>query len=79
MARVLPEFVWVVGEDGALTEVPAMLAAKLLVGKSHRQATAEEIRVRQEATKARKKEAAAKRRRKRGIETVAVDSLPSED
>lgn len=73
MARALPEFVWVAGEDGVLVEVGAELAAKLLVGKSHRLATEEEIRMRGELEKARRREMAAEGRRKRGVEVVGVD------
>jgi hypothetical protein len=72
MARVLPEFVWVAGEDGRLVEVSAEVAAKLLIAKSHRLATEEEIRARGEAETARNREMALEGRRKRGIEVIPV-------
>jgi hypothetical protein len=73
MARLLPEFLWVASEEGCLVEVSAELGAKLLIGKSHRVATEDEIRARREADAARNREMARRGRRKRGIEVVAVE------
>lgn len=72
MARVLPEFVWMTGESGELVEVSAELAAKLLIAKSHRLATEEEIRAKQESDAAARRKKAAEVRRKRGVDVVAV-------
>ncbi|HUA86442.1 MAG TPA: hypothetical protein VMB85_21440 [Bryobacteraceae bacterium] len=72
LAASLPEFVWVAGEDGCLVEASARVAAKLLVGKTHRLASEEEIRARGEADAARSRERLREARRKRGIEVVEV-------
>jgi hypothetical protein len=72
LAASLPAFVWVVSEDGCLVEAAAQVAAKLLIAKSHRLATDDEIRARGEADAARNRETAKQGRRKRGVEVVAI-------
>jgi hypothetical protein len=72
LAASLPAFVWVVSEDGCLVEAAAEVAAKLLIVKSHRLATEDEIRARSEAEAARNRETTKQGRRKRGIEVVAI-------
>ena len=58
----LPEFVWLVDVEGsAPVEVTAERAAQLLLAKSHRVASEEELSVQRE------KEIAADKERKRGI------------
>jgi len=76
LAASLPEDVWLVSDDGVLVETSAAVAARLLIAKSHRRATVEEIRQRADAEKIRQRRAAAEDRRKRGIEVVAVGPPP---
>ncbi|HLH40235.1 MAG TPA: hypothetical protein VKX39_13885 [Bryobacteraceae bacterium] len=72
LAASLPADVWLASRDGALVEAPARIAAKMILAKSHRLATEEEIHVRRQEEAARHRQAAAADRRKRGVEVVAV-------
>ena len=72
LAGSLPSFLWMVSGEGYLIEVAAEIAAKLILAKSHRVATEEEIRRRAEEEAATNRELAREGLRKRGIEVVAV-------
>jgi hypothetical protein len=67
----LPQFVWVIAED-CLIEVARAVAARLLHAKSHRLATEEEVKSRKALAAEAKKQAAAEKKRREGIEVVEV-------
>jgi len=74
LQATLPEFVWLVDVEGsAPVEAPAGLAAQLLLGKSHRVASDEELGVQREKELAAGKELKRDRRRREG---VAVTTPP---
>ena len=67
----LPQFVWLVDVEGsAPVEVSAMRAAQLLLAKSHRVASDEEISVQRDRDIAASKEILQDRRRRNGIAVV---------
>lgn len=67
----LPQFVWLVDVEGsAPVEVTAMRAAQLLLAKSHRVASDEEISVQRDRDIAASKEILQDRRRRNGIAVV---------
>ena len=67
----LPQFVWLVDVEGsAPVEVTAMRAAQLLLAKSHRVASDEEISVQRDRGIAASKEILEDRRRRNGIAVV---------
>jgi hypothetical protein len=67
----LPQFVWLVDVEGsAPVEVSAMRAAQLLLAKSHRVASDEEISVQRDRDVAAGKEIVQDRRRRNGIAVV---------
>ena len=69
----LPEFVWLVDVDGsAPVEVPAGRAAQLLLAKSHRVATKEELGVQREAEAVAGKKVEKDRRRREGVAVVST-------
>ena len=69
----LPEFVWLVDVDGsAPVEVPAGRAAQLLLAKSHRVATVEELGVQREAEAVAGKKVEKDRRRREGVAVVST-------
>lgn len=71
LEATLPEFVWLVDVEGsAPVEVPAGLAAQLLLGKSHRTASDEELGVQREKEVAAGKELKRDRRRHEGVAVV---------
>ena len=84
LERNLPAWVWLMSlEDpmrgqagGTLAEVPAAPAAKLLHAKSHRPATAEEIRVYLEKRSATVQLEFHESLRRKGISIVAVADQP---
>lgn len=68
----LPEFVWLVDVDGsAPVEVAAGRAAQLLLAKSHRLASEEELGVQREKERAAGKERQRDERRREGVAVVA--------
>ena len=68
----LPEFVWLVDVEGSVpVEVPAGLAAQLLLAKSHRLASEEELGVQREKEIVAGKELQRDRRRREGVVIVA--------
>ena len=72
----LPEFVWLVDVEGSVpVEVGAGRAAQLLLAKSHRVASEEELSVQREKELGERKELRRDRRRREG---VAVVGPPSE-
>ena len=67
----LPQFVWLVDVEGSPpVEVTAMRAAQLLLAKSHRVASDEEISVQRDRDIAASKEILQDRRRRNGIAVV---------
>jgi hypothetical protein len=67
----LPEFVWLVDVDGsAPIEVGAGRAAQLLLAKSHRAASQEELSVQQGKEVTERKERQRDRRRREGVAVV---------
>ena len=73
----LPEFVWLVStaanSAGFVTEVPAIVAARLLSAKSHRVATEEEVQAHHAHEKVLVKQAKSERLRRSGAATVVVE------
>jgi hypothetical protein len=68
----LPEFVWLVDVQGSVpVEVPAELAAQLLLTKSHRVASDEELGVQRALEAAASKERKRDERRREGVVAVA--------
>jgi hypothetical protein len=68
----LPEFVWLVDVEGLVpVEAPAGLAAQLLLAKSHRLASEEELGVQREKELVAGKELKRDRRRREGVVVVA--------
>lgn len=76
----LPEFVWLVDVEGsAPVEVTAERAAQLLLAKSHRLASEEELSVQREKEIVAGKQLQRDRRRKEGVVVVGLargDSQP---
>ena len=76
----LPEFVWLAATEGsAPVEAPAGLAAQLLLTKSHRLASEEELDVQRAKEAVAGKRLERDRRRKEGVAVVAPpggDSQP---
>ena len=67
----LPEFVWLVAVEGsAPVEAPAGLAAQLLLAKSHRVASDEELGVQREKDIVAGKERQRDRRRREGVAVI---------
>lgn len=67
----LPEFVWLVDVDGsAPIEVAAGRAAQLLLAKSHRVASEEELGVQRQKERAAGKERQRDERRREGVAVV---------
>ena len=67
----LPEFVWLVDVEGLVpVEAPAGLAAQLLLAKSHRVASEEELGVQREKEIVAGKELQRDRRRREGVAVV---------
>jgi hypothetical protein len=68
----LPEFVWLVDVEGSdPVEVSARQAAQLLLAKSHRVASEEELKVQRAKELVAGKELQRKRRRREGVVLVA--------
>ena len=68
----LPEFVWLVDVEGSLpVEAPAGLAAQLLLAKSHRVASEEELGVQREKELATGKTLKRDAKRREGVVVVA--------
>jgi len=68
----LPEFVWLVDVEGSVpVEVGARLAAQLLIEKSHRLASEEELSTQREIEAGARKERQRERRRRDGVAVVA--------
>ncbi len=76
LAASLPADVWLASRDGALVEAPPRIAAKMILAKSHRLATEDEIRARQEAEADRRRQAAAELRRRRGVAVIPLAGEP---
>jgi hypothetical protein len=75
LEATLPEFVWLVDVEGSVpVEAPAGLAAQLLLAKSHRVASDQELSVQREKEAVTNKELQRNARRREG---VAVVKLPS--
>jgi hypothetical protein len=71
LEATLPEFVQLVDVDGSLpVEVPAGLAAQLLLAKSHRLATDEELSIQREKEAVTSKELQRSTRRREGVAVV---------
>jgi hypothetical protein len=71
MEATLPEFVWLVDVEGSdPVEVGAGRAAQLLLAKSHRVASDEELGVQQEMERDAGKERQRERRRREGVAVV---------
>jgi hypothetical protein len=71
----LPEFVWLVDVEGSVpVEVGAGRAAQLLLAKSHRVASDDELSVKREKEVAASKERQRDRRRREGVVVVGVES-----
>lgn len=69
----LPEFVWLMSvEDAVMAEVAAHRAAQLLLAKSHRLATEDEIAEMRAKLKQAKRDAVHAGLRRRGIAVVEV-------
>jgi hypothetical protein len=67
----LPEFVWLVDVEGSVpVQVGAGRAAQLLLAKSHRVASEDELSVQREKEKAERKELQRDLRRKQGVAVV---------
>ena len=70
----LPEFVWLVDVEGSLpVEVSAGRAAQLLLAKSHRVATEEELGVQRAKELAAGKKLQRDRRRREGVAVVTPE------
>ena len=68
----LPEFVWLVDVEGSVpVEAPAGLAAQLLLAKSHRMVSDEELSVQREKEVVAGKELKRDRRRREGVVVIA--------
>jgi hypothetical protein len=68
----LPEFVWLVDVEGLVpVEAPAGLAAQLLLAKSHRLASDDEMGIQREKEIVAGKELKRDRRRREGVVVVA--------
>lgn len=75
--RGLADFVWLVpAAGGALVEVTAEVAARLLQAKSHRTAAEEEIAAYREAQDAARRRAFQDGLRRKGIAVIPVGSGP---
>jgi hypothetical protein len=71
----LPEFVWLVDVEGsAPVEVSARRAAQLLLAKSHRMASDDELSAQREKEAIAKKELQRDGRRRRGIAVVSPEA-----
>ncbi|HEV8413084.1 MAG TPA: hypothetical protein VGQ49_05790 [Bryobacteraceae bacterium] len=71
----LPEFVWLVDVEGsAPVEVSARRAAQLLLAKSHRAASDDELSAQREKEAIAKKELQRDGRRRRGIAVVSPEA-----
>lgn len=71
----LPEFVWLVDVEGsAPVEVSARRAAQLLLAKSHRVASDDELSAQREKEAIAKKELQRDGRRRRGIAVVSPEA-----
>jgi len=71
----LPEFVWLVDVEGsAPVEVSARRAAQLLLAKSHRVASDDELSAQREMEAIAKKELQRDGRRRRGIAVVSPEA-----
>jgi hypothetical protein len=71
----LPEFVWLVDVEGSVpVEVGAGRAAQLLLAKSHRVASQDELSVQREKELAASKERQRDRRRREGVTVVGLPS-----
>lgn len=70
----LPEFVWLVDVEGSVpVEVAAGRAAQLLLAKSHRIASQDELSVQREIEAAALKQRHRESRRREGVAVVEVD------
>jgi hypothetical protein len=86
LAAELPPFVWLVSLDdpkrgmrgGALVEVAAETAAKLLHNHSHRMATDEELASHRAAEAEAQRVAFHERLRVKGVTVVSVEKAPAE-
>ena len=75
MEAALPEFVWLVAMEGsAPVEAPARRAAQLLLAKSHRMASADEVSAQRQKEIA---ERTSRQREEKRREGVAVVGLPT--
>lgn len=73
LEATLPEFVWLVDVDGSVpVEVPAGLAAQLLLAKSHRVASDQELGVQREKDAVAGKELQRSARRREGVAVVKL-------
>jgi hypothetical protein len=71
----LPEFVWLVDVEGSVpVEVGAGRAAQLLLAKSHRVASADELSLQREKELAARKERQRDARRREGVAVVSPTS-----
>ena len=71
LESTLPEFVWLVDVEGSVpVEAPAGLAAQLLLAKSHRVASDQELSVQREKEAVTKKELQRNERRREGVAVV---------
>jgi len=71
LEATLPEFVWLVDVEGSVpVEAPAGLAAQLLLAKSHRVASEEELGVQREKEVVAGKELKRDQRRREGVVVV---------
>ena len=71
LESTLPEFVWLVDVEGSVpVEVPAGLAAQLLLAKSHRVASDEELSLQREKEAVAAKELQRHTRRREGVAVV---------
>ena len=79
----LPEFVWLVStapnSPEFVTEVTALLAARLLQAKSHRRATNEEVEAHQVREAEAVKQARHERMRRSGAAIVVMEEVPEPD
>lgn len=86
LAAELPPYVWVVSLDdpkrgmrsGALVEVAADTAAKLLHNHSHRRATEEELEAHRTAEASAQRAAFHERLRAKGVTVVSVEKTAAE-
>lgn len=71
LESTLPEFVWLVDVEGSVpVEAPAGLAAQLLLAKSHRVASDQELSVQREKEAVANKELQRNARRREGVAVV---------